>query len=501
MAAHRYWRAVSLEAYGSSGLELSEFQLLVGTTRVDAAATLTANIAPASGSLSNLKDNALGTGAVWLAGDVKSLVLAWDFGVGGDQDVSDVCLGSSADRTKFLMNFKLQFSDDALAWSDFFIFIGVTWPGPSAKTSSVLDDSGSKTVTLLHFNGSNGATTFADAKGKTYTAAGNAQISTASPIFVGSSLLLDGAGDWIQTTSGLADFAFGTGDFLIECRFKTTVSRSQCLIDFYLNSGAGANWQLWLNASRVPELYRGGTNSGALISASGVSVNAGDAARHVLVLRRSGRLMMFVDKVLIASIDGDTTDFSNVSAGQLAIGAQVGVRNASYDFTGQIDEVRILKGSAGLWRTSQIGVNADVEYDLLDKSMVARGFVARSAPWIPLGAGPAITYGRVTRPRFPRGRKDYLSGVLGEGIGRVRGFTLDYVNPLNKPYPCRVVLVREAGNLAVREQWSKADGSYDFQFVDELQSYTVIAYYEAHAKRAVVTDGLTRANGKVELMA
>ncbi|MNL57451.1 hypothetical protein D3C87_1810170 [compost metagenome] len=97
-------------------------------------------------------------------------------------------------------------------------------------------------------------------------------------------------------------------------------------------------------------------------------------------------------------------------------------------------------------------------------------------------------------------RPDIYSGVLGKGVGRIRGFTLDYVNPLNKPYRCRVVLMREAGNLVVREQWSKADGSYDFQYVDELQSYSVVAYYEAHGKRAVVTDGLTLANGKVELM-
>jgi len=77
---------------------------------------------------------------------------------------------------------------------------------------------------------------------------------------------------------------------------------------------------------------------------------------------------------------------------------------------------------------------------------------------------------------------------------------LDYVNPLNKPYPCRVRLVRESDGLQIREVWSGADGSYDFQFVDEMQSYTVIAYYLAHGKRAVVTDGLTLANGKVELM-
>ena len=114
------------------------------------------------------------------------------------------------------------------------------------------------------------------------------------------------------------------------------------------------------------------------------------------------------------------------------------------------------------------------------------------------GATPA--YGGTAFRRLLRARKDYLTGFLGQGMGRVRGYTLDYVNPLNKPYPCRVRLVRESDGLQIRELWSGADGSYDFQFVDELQSYTVIAYYLEHGKRAVVTDGLTLANGKVELM-
>lgn len=61
--------------------------------------------------------------------------------------------------------------------------------------------------------------------------------------------------------------------------------------------------------------------------------------------------------------------------------------------------------------------------------------------------------------------------------------------------------MRDIDGLLVRELWSKADGSYDFQFVDELQSYSVLAYYLDHGKRAVVSDGLTLANGKVELMA
>ena len=103
-------------------------------------------------------------------------------------------------------------------------------------------------------------------------------------------------------------------------------------------------------------------------------------------------------------------------------------------------------------------------------------------------------------PEGFKGRRNFQTDA-GEGIGRVRGVTQDYINPINQPYPCRVVLLRERDMLAVREQWSQVDGSYDFQYVDEVQSYTVVAFYSEHGKRAVIADGLTLASGKVERMA
>lgn len=72
-----------------------------------------------------------------------------------------------------------------------------------------------ETVLLLHCNGSNGSTAFTDQKGKTVTANGNAQISTAQSMFGGASGLLDGNGDSLSIASH-ADLNFGTGDFTIE---------------------------------------------------------------------------------------------------------------------------------------------------------------------------------------------------------------------------------------------------------------------------------------------
>ena len=61
MAAHKYWRAICMASPTPATLELSEFHLYNGVTRVDAAATLTASAAP-SGALANLKDDNTGTG-------------------------------------------------------------------------------------------------------------------------------------------------------------------------------------------------------------------------------------------------------------------------------------------------------------------------------------------------------------------------------------------------------------------------------------------------------
>lgn len=77
MAAHKYWRALAFTPATAATLEISEFHLYSGTTRVDAAATLTASAAP-SGALANLKDDSTGTGCYWASGG-DAVVLSWTF--------------------------------------------------------------------------------------------------------------------------------------------------------------------------------------------------------------------------------------------------------------------------------------------------------------------------------------------------------------------------------------------------------------------------------------
>ncbi|MGE3429317.1 MAG: phage tail protein, partial [Hyphomicrobiaceae bacterium] len=73
------------------------------------------------------------------------------------------------------------------------------------------DEYWNNVIALLHMDGTNGSTTFTDQKGHTFTATGNAQISTAQSKFGGASALFDGTGDLVSSADH-ADWALGAGD-------------------------------------------------------------------------------------------------------------------------------------------------------------------------------------------------------------------------------------------------------------------------------------------------
>lgn len=117
---------------------------------------------------------------------------------------------------------------------------------------------------------------------------------------------------------------------------------------------------------------------------------------------------------------------------------------------------------------------------------------------IVIGQGPVMTYGTPACSQAVRlgpetgAIRDMITGVLGQGIGRVRGTVKRKDQPANVPLKRRVRLVRERDGLVLREAWSDAvTGEYDFQYIDELQTWTVIAYDYEHNHRAVAADNLT----------
>lgn len=164
-------------------------------------------------------------------------------------------------------------------------------------------------------NGFNTGTSIVDTSGyaRAITVAGNAQFSTAQSKFNGSSILLDGTGDYV-TASSSSSLSLGTGDF-IQCGWaRVDVTQTQLYPDLVSNNkawGAGA-WQVnaaHASAANKMSVWVNTYNSGSPII-TGNDIR--DAAWHFWMLVRNGTShKLYVDGAQVgstytssASIDG-----------------------------------------------------------------------------------------------------------------------------------------------------------------------------------------------------
>ncbi len=273
MAVHRYWKFAPAFLANGYELDLHGAYLLLVSTRADSGSTLTSNIAPSTGSLANLADSDITTGATWA--DARSLILTWD--LGSAQDINNIQLVGGAAPDKFPVSGVLSWSDDNSTWSSFNEFVGNKWPGKNVATSDTNRRVTSvKAVIQLTMDGANNATAVTDQLGKNWTFFGNAKLSTASPKSGTAALTLDGAGDYISTSDNLNDIAFGSEDFTVEAWLKMAASNEMIVIDYYLTSDStGSNWELGINGgSNTVYWYLGPSRSAAAPTTTSRSVAA-----------------------------------------------------------------------------------------------------------------------------------------------------------------------------------------------------------------------------------
>lgn len=204
---------------------------------------------------------------------------------------------------------------------------GLGLVGAPANSGSGADPYYANVVSLLHFDGVDGSTTFTDEKGVAWTASGNAQIDTSDSKFGGSSLLLDGVNDMITAVSD-AIWGFGTADWTVECWVKRTNSNSV----FWDNRTAGPQSMVTFNdPSGFICYYDSVTTTGSVVIPA-------STWSHVAWCRNASTLRMFVDGV-VASSGAYATNMG--SARPMRIGQDI--TNAA-DFSGWIDEWRVTKG-------------------------------------------------------------------------------------------------------------------------------------------------------------
>lgn len=187
-----------------------------------------------------------------------------------------------------------------------------------------------KVTLLLHFDGSDGATTFTDNSPapKTVTPFSTAQISTAQSKFGGSSLLLNGSTDYLTIPDSAAwDMA---GDFTVECWLYLAAAPTdvQQVILFNDTIQCYIKWPAALLSFYDDSIHSGGTEITAAVW------------HHAAWVRSGATISQYLNGVLEES--------HNYAGAITPSGLTIGMYmdGTSQPVNGHIDELRITNGIA-----------------------------------------------------------------------------------------------------------------------------------------------------------
>ena len=203
---------------------------------------------------------------------------------------------------------------------------------------------------LLHFDGSDGATTTTDdgPDERTITLAGNAQLDTAQKKFGTASLLLDGNGD-LASAADDGDFDFGSGDFTVEGFFRISSLGNNAFFSHWENNDTSGQsfYLVHFNGSNTLRFaYRLTTG---IVEANYTWQPSTNTFYHIAVVRYGTTLKVYIDGVAVISESVSTTSLI-ASEDPFRIGAFNDATTASptleWEFAGHVDEVRVTKGQA-----------------------------------------------------------------------------------------------------------------------------------------------------------
>lgn len=189
---------------------------------------------------------------------------------------------------------------------------------------------------LLHFDGSDGSTTFTDEQGKVWTAVGNAQIDTAQSKFGTASGLFDGTGDYI-TTPDHADFALASNDWTFDfwVRFNAIGAGNT----IFSQGTDSSNYHYFgYESSQWIFKKRGGTEITWQVTDSSITTATW---YHVAIVRNGNTWYVFRDGILkgTTSISTALVDYTGVFAlGIFHYGSGTGAN----ELNGWLDEFRFL---------------------------------------------------------------------------------------------------------------------------------------------------------------
>ena len=201
----------------------------------------------------------------------------------------------------------------------------------------------SDTILLIHADGTDGSTVFEDDNGTGrarvgVSALGDAQIDTAQSKFGGSSLLLDGTGDYLTFHNNQINIS--TGDFTVEGWFRiNSISASQVIATIGTTTNFNNSIRILLESDGDIQMNAYSTTGSLFtLTTTNQPVSTG-TWYHFAVVRNGNDFDLYLDGTTVLNTTSSSTLYNgglNFIGTRLASGGTPGLY-----FNGHIDEFRI----------------------------------------------------------------------------------------------------------------------------------------------------------------
>lgn len=199
---------------------------------------------------------------------------------------------------------------------------------------------------LLHFNDTNGSTTFIDEAGPTWTLTNsNNRISTSISKFGGSSLQSDGASSSNSRIQSSNSISLGGQDFCLEGFFYIASAYNNSFANRFVIGLEGSNLNYKCQIAHRTSADAGGTfqaryNSSATYNINAVTVPSKTTFYHLALFRNGNTLYFTIDGV----VQGTQNVTGVVVSGSNALCVGANTDGNMYQAHGFIDEVRMTVG-------------------------------------------------------------------------------------------------------------------------------------------------------------
>jgi hypothetical protein len=333
------------------------------------------------------------------------------------------------------------------------------------------------TTLLLSFDGDNGSTLIEDRSPQKNRVAvsGDAKLSTAFSKFGGSSMVFDGNGDYLTVDNFALDI--GSGDFTVEGWARSTgASGVRVIIGRTTGGVSAASTQQYLIYWYGTKLECAVYNPSVpfFVATTANDVNDGQF-HHFALVRKDTQYTFFVNGTVVNTLNSASmpTDGSQMKTYIGSSGP-----GAAFWCDGNVDDIRVTRNVCRY--TQEFTPPAEAN----DSEMLPVSPILIAPQSVVSVDGPDAAL-RSIAPQPP------VRDIYHAGIGKIAG-TIKETGTPNSPVFRRVRLFRDKDGLMLRETWSDpVTGEYQFEYIDEAQTYTVVSYDHVGVYRAVVADRVT----------